>query len=202
MVRFMPGDQSIEPIPRRDTIVTLPTEAGGAAVPVTVTARSGGLVHVVFTDEDGDAYGTWCPAGRLAAGGSGAGRLTVDGPSSRTGSTRPQHGAFHAQRPPTAPSGTVDGAMWRTRKRATNHGQVGSPITLRFVRRRISMGMFSTGYARRGARPPETSTWPLKVLPIAHEERPGHSKSFRYFEEGCIPASPGEANAETSGTRL
>lgn len=32
----------------------------------------------------------------------------VDGPSSRTGSTRPQH-APHTQRPPAAPAGTVDG---------------------------------------------------------------------------------------------
>lgn len=66
LLRFTPGEGITEPIERQPMWAMLPTQTGQTPALVEATARAGFLTHVVWTDDTGEIYGTWCPTKLLA----------------------------------------------------------------------------------------------------------------------------------------
>ena len=66
LLRFTPGQGITEPIERQHMWAMLPTQTGHAPALVESTARAGFLTHVVWTDDAGEIFGTWCPTKFLA----------------------------------------------------------------------------------------------------------------------------------------
>lgn len=65
LMRFYPGGQPAEPVPRHRATAEIPTRTGSVILPVEVTARTPHLVYVAWIDDAGEILGTWCPAGMV-----------------------------------------------------------------------------------------------------------------------------------------
>lgn len=63
LLRLYPGEETPEPItPHRTATAELPTQTGQVIRTVKATARTTELIHVTWTDDDGEILGAWCPA--------------------------------------------------------------------------------------------------------------------------------------------
>lgn len=60
-MRFYPGDEPAEPLPRHRATVEIPTTGDTPVIAVVVTARTPHLVHVTWIDDTGETMALGAP---------------------------------------------------------------------------------------------------------------------------------------------